>query len=444
MSVWQYLALGYLLVILVGSLLLVLPFASREGGTSYLDALFTSTSATCVTGLIVFDTAVHWTVFGQVVILLLIQMGGLGFSTFVTVLFMMLRRGALGVYEKRTIMQTFGGNRLAGAGKLILRVVVGTFAMEAAGACLLMIRFVPQFGGKGVYFAVFHAVSAFCNAGFDLFGSAGAEFVSLSAYATDPLVSLVVPALIILGGLGFCVWGDIIDCRFRVKKFQFYTKFVLLVNSLLIAISTALFLVFERNNANYADYHFGQKLLCSFFNATTTRTAGFAATDFATFSESGYLLSVVLMFIGGCSGSTAGGIKISTFAVIVTGMWTVLRGKRDINIGKRRIDGGLLGQALAIFIAYLMIILMATTVICAIEPSGIGSFKNVLFETTSALGTVGLSLGITPSLTAASKIIVIVLMYMGRAGVLTLSLAIGRKRSEAEVRRPVAETLYIG
>ncbi|MDE5897134.1 MAG: Trk family potassium uptake protein, partial [Clostridia bacterium] len=177
MSVWQYLALGYLLVILLGSVLLVLPFAARDGGTSYLDALFTATSATCVTGLVVYDTSVHWSTFGQIVILMLIQTGGLGFSTFVTVLFMMIRRGSLGVYEKRTIMQTFGGNRLAGAGKLILRVVVGTFVMEAAGACLLMIRFVPQFGGLGVYYAVFHAVSAFCNAGFDLMGKAGAEFV---------------------------------------------------------------------------------------------------------------------------------------------------------------------------------------------------------------------------------------------------------------------------
>ena len=444
MSVWQYLALGYLLVILLGSVLLVLPAASKGGGTSYLDALFTATSATCVTGLAVYDTGVHWSGFGQAVILLLIQTGGLGFSTFVTVMFMMVRRGSLGVYEKRTIMQTFGGNRMSGAGKLILRVVVGTFAMEFVGACLLMIRFVPQFGGIGVYYSVFHAVSAFCNAGFDLFGREGAEFVSLSAYATDPLVSIVIPVLIILGGLGFCVWGDLIDCRLRPKKMQFYTKFILLFNSLLLVISTALFLLFERSNPAYADYNFGQKLLCSFFNATTTRTAGFFTTDFSALSESGYLLAVILMFIGGSSGSTAGGIKISTFAVIVTGMWTVLRGRRDINIGKRRIDGSLLGQALAIFTAYLSIILLATMVICAIEPAGSDTFQSVLFETASALGTVGLSLGITPNLHAVSKVVVILLMYMGRAGVLTLSLAIARKRSEPEVRRPVVETFYIG
>ena len=419
MSVWQYLALGYLLVILVGSLLLVLPFASREGGTSYLDALFTSTSATCVTGLIVFDTAVHWTVFGQVVILLLIQTGGLGFSTFVTVLFMMLRRGALGVYEKRTIMQTFGGNRLAGAGKLILRVVVGAVAMEAAGAFLLMIRFVPQFGGKGVYFAVFHAVSAFCNAGFDLFGSAGAEFVSLSAYATDPLVSLVVPALIILGGLGFCVWGDIIDCRFRVKKFQFYTKFVLLVNSLLIAISTALFLVFERNNANYADYHFGQKLLCSFFNATTTRTAGFAATDFATFSESGYLLSVVLMFIGGSPAGTAGGVKTVTIVMLIASMLANIKGKKDVTVMNRKIADETIRRCVAIVTFSFSVLVVLTIALLAVQRSG---FLDTLYEMTSAIATVGLSRGLTGALYPAGKLIVALTMYLGRIGPITLAL----------------------
>lgn len=446
MSVWQYLALGYLLVILLGSVLLVLPVSAREGVTSYLDALFTATSATCVTGLVVYGTNVHWSAFGQVVILLLIQTGGLGFSTFVTVLFMMIRRGPLGVYEKRTIMQTFGGNRLSGAGKLILRVVVGTFVMEAAGACLLMIRFVPDFGPIGVYYAVFHAVSAFCNAGFDLMGTAEAPFVSLTGYATDPLVCIVVPLLVILGGLGFCVWGDMLDAKFRVRKMQFYTKFILLVNSALIVISTLLFLLFERNNPAYAGYNFGQKLLCSFFNATTPRTAGFATTDYnyGAISDSGYLLTVVLMFIGGCSGSTAGGIKISTFAVIVTGMWAVLRGRRDINIGKRRIDGNLLGQALAIFTAYLSIILVATMVVCAVEPSETGSFRNVLFEAASALGTVGLSTGITPRLSWFSKLVFILLMYMGRAGVLTLSLAIGRKKDEQGIRKPVVEHLYIG
>ncbi|MDE5547866.1 MAG: Trk family potassium uptake protein, partial [Clostridia bacterium] len=206
MSVWRYLALGYLLIILIGSILLVLPFSTKSGSTTYLDALFTATSATCVTGLIVVDTAVHWSGFGQAVILLLIQTGGLGFATFVTVVFLMIRRGTLGVYQKRTIMQTFGGKNSSGAGTLILRVVVGTFIIEAVGAFALAFRFVPDFGwGKGIYIAIFHAVSAFCNAGFDVLGVVGEEYVSLTAYATDPLVSIVIPLLIFVGGLGFCV-----------------------------------------------------------------------------------------------------------------------------------------------------------------------------------------------------------------------------------------------
>lgn len=443
MSVWQYLALGYLLVILIGSILLVLPFSTKDGSTSYLDALFTATSATCVTGLVVVDTAVHWSGFGQAVILLLIQTGGLGFATFVTVVFLMIGRGNLGVYQKRTVKQTFGGKNGSGSGTLILRVVVGTFAIEAVGAIVLACRFVPDFGwGKGIYFAVFHAVSAFCNAGFDVLGSAGSEFVSLTAYATDPLVSIVVPLLIFTGGLGFCVWGDVWDSRFRWNKMQFYTKFVLSISAVIVVLSTALFLLFERNNPAFTDYNFGQRLLCSFFMANTPRTAGFSTAGMSTLSDSGYLLMLILMFIGGCSGSTAGGIKVSTFAVVVAGMWAVLRGRRDIDIGKRRIDNSLFGQALAIFTAYLAIILTSTLVICAVEPTG--SFQAVLFETVSALGTVGLSMGITPTLHTASKIIIILLMYMGRAGVLTLALAIGKKRSEAQIRRPVVDSLYIG
>lgn len=443
MSVWQYLALGYLLVILIGSILLTLPFAAKDGSTTYLDALFTATSATCVTGLIVVDTAVHWSGFGQAVILLLIQTGGLGFATFVTVVFLMIRRGSLGVYQKRTVMQTFGGKDGSGAGTLILRVVIGTFIIEAIGAFVLAFRFVSDFGwGKGVYFAVFHAVSAFCNAGFDVLGTVGSEFVSLTAYATDPLISIVIPLLIFMGGLGFCVWGDLLDSRFRWRRMQFYTKFVLAISVTLVVLSTFLFLLFERNNPAYAEYNFGQKLLCSFFLANTPRTAGFSTAGMTTLSDSGYLLMLILMFIGGCSGSTAGGIKVSTFAVVVAGMWAVLRGRRDIDMGKRRISNALFGQALAIFTAYLAIILCSTLVICAVEPTG--GFQAVLFETISALGTVGLSMGITPSLHIASKLIIILLMYMGRAGVLTLALAIGKKRSEAQIRRPVADTLYIG
>lgn len=442
MSVWKYLALGYLVAIVVGSILLVMPFAAREGHTSYLDALFTAASATCVTGLIPFDTATHWNLFGQIVILCLIQLGGLGFTTLVTILFMMIKRGNLGLYERHAMAQSLGGTRLKGMGTLIKRIVIGTFVMELAGACLLSIRFIADFGpARGIFYSVFHAVSAFCNAGFDLMGRAYGEFASLSHYATDPLVVLVVAALIIVGGLGFCVWGDMFDCKLRLNKCQFYTKFILVVNSAILAVSIVLFLLFERNNPMCGS-HFGEQLLYAIFNATTARTAGFSTCAPEALSESGYLLMVVLMFIGGSSGSTAGGVKVSTFAVMVMGMWSNLRGRRDITLGKNRLDHALVGQALAIFVAYLTLVLLSTMFILCFETHT--TFEAVLFETVSAIGTVGLSCSLTPTLGIASKIILILLMYMGRVGILTLSLALRVKRSEPAVRKPLVDAMYIG
>lgn len=438
-SVWQFLSLGYLIVILLGSVLLVLPFATKDGtSTNYLDALFTSASATCVTGLTPFDTGVHWSLFGQLVILFLIQTGGLGFMTFVSVVFLMLRR-KMGLYERKAFMSAAGsGNKLSGVSRLIKRVFIGTAIFEFLGACLLCYPFCRDFGGIGVYYALWHSVSAFCNAGFDLVGVGGA---SLSAYATDPLVCLTICALIILGGLGFLVWGDFLDSKANPKKLQLNTKIVLLMTGVLLVVSTLLFLGFEWNNPSYAGYNFGQKLLCSIFNAVSPRTAGFFTTDPATLSESGYLLTIMLMFIGGSSGSTAGGIKVGTFAVIIMGMISVFRGRKDINIGKKRIEHSLLSQALAIFTACLMIVMIAVLVICATEPDL--SFKEVLFECISALGTVGLTLGITPKLGIVSKLVIIILMYLGRVGILTFALALGEKRTAAAIRKPV-DTLMIG
>lgn len=441
LSVWQLLALGYLIVIILGSVLLILPCATANGEkTSYLDALFTATSATCVTGLVPTqsDVGTHWSLFGQIIILLLIQTGGLGFMTFVSTVFLIFKR--LGLYERKALMTaTGGGKKLYGVSTMIKRIFIGTAIFELAGACLLSIRFCQDFGAaRGVYFAIWHSISAFCNAGFDLMGSVGGA--SLSAYATDPLVSLTICSLIILGGVGFCVWGDVIECRFNWKKFQLNTKIVIFVTILLSTASTWLFLLFEWNNELYADYNFGQKLLCSFFNAITPRTAGFFTTPPEKLSDSGYLLTLILMFIGGSSGSTAGGIKVGTFAVIIMGMIGVFRGRRDINIGKKRIEYSLLSQALAIFAACLMLIMSATLVVCAVDGVHV---KDALFECVSALGTVGLSLNLTSTLGVTSKIVLIILMYAGRAGILTLALALGEKRTASGVRYPV-DTLLIG
>lgn len=450
LTVWQFLALGFLIVILAGSLLLMLPFASsgRDGNsTTYINALFTATSATCVTGLIPYDSNTHWTIFGQVVIICLIQTGGLGFMTFVSVLLDAIRKN-LGLYERKALMLSAGEEQLSGIRRLVRRIFIGTAIFEGTGAVLLSIRFIPDFGvGKGIYYSIWHSISAFCNAGFDLMGGTNGQgpFTSLTYYATDPVVSLTIAFLIIIGGLGFCVWSDIVDCRGNAKKFRLYTKVVLLVTALMLVISTALFMIFERNNPTYDElgFSFWDRLLVSFFNATTPRTAGFNTVDMTSFSDSGYLLTVMLMFIGGSSASTAGGIKTNTLAVILMGMVAVFRGKRDIEIGKKRIDSSLVGQALAIFAAFLILVMTATLIICAIEPDPVAPFKSVLFEVVSAIGTVGLSLSLTPILSTASKCILILLMYAGRVGILTLALALGESRKPPETKKPL-DSLLIG
>lgn len=440
LSVWQILALAYLAGTILGSIFLILPAATKEGEqTSYIGALFTAASAVCITGLSPYDVATHWSLFGQLVILFLVQASGLGFMTLVSAAFLIFKHG-MGFNSRNAFMLDSRG-KYAGVKTLLLRIVVGTAIIETLGALVLMIRFIPQFGvGDGIYYSVWHSVSAFCNAGFDLMGSKYGEFVSLTNYATDPLVSLTLIALIILGGLGFAVWSDVIDCKCNFKKFQFNTKVVLIVNAILIVTGTALFLLFERDT--YADYNFGQKLLASFFGAVTPRTAGFASTDMTKLSQSGYLLTVLLMFIGGGSGSTAGGIRVGTFAVIIMGMFAAFRGKRDIDIGKKRIEYSLLSQALAIFTACLMMVILSTLIICTIEPESM-MFKAILFECVSALSNTGLSMNLTPTLSVGSQIIVIVLMYAGRVGILTLGLALGKKRSTAEIRKPI-DTLLIG
>lgn len=446
MSVWRYLSLGYFLTILIGAILLILPISSSSGEmTNFLDALFTATSATCVTGLIVYETGVHWSVFGQVVILLLIQLGGLGFMAFVSIVILLIRRG-LSLYERTAIKESFGSEEFGGVKRVIKWIFLGTFLFELLGALLLMIRFIPDFGvGKGIWYSVWHAVSAFCNAGFDILG---AEFqsevsVSLVPYAKDPLVSLVIPFLIIMGGLGYCVWGDVIKSKGNVKKMHFYTKVALSVTLILLVSSTGLLFLFERDNPTWATYTWGEKLLCSFFQATTTRTAGFFTTDPSTLSDSGFLLSIILMFIGGASGSTAGGIKVTTFAVLVMGMLSTARGLKDTELGSRRLDPSLLSRALAIVSSVLTLIIVSVLVLCAIEPDGPDTFRMFLFEVVSAMGTVGLSMGITSGLGIASKIILIVLMYIGRVGVLTFAMALGAKRESKGIQKPVS-SLFIG
>lgn len=440
LTVWRLLALIYFAGMVFGSILLILPFATQDGqNTTYINALFTAASAVCITGLSPYDIATHWTLFGQIVILVLVQLSGLGFMTLVSAAFLIFKHG-MGLSSRNAFMLDSRG-KYSGIGTLLKRIVIGTLLCELVGTLLLMIVFIPDFGaGKGIYYSIWHSVMAFCNAGFDLMGTAeNGGFVSLTAYVNNPLVIFTVSALVILGGLGFAVWGDIIDCRFRYKKFQLNTKVVLIMTAILIVIGTALFLLFERDTQS--GMNFGQRLLASFFEAVTPRSAGFATTDCSELSNSGFLLTILLMAIGGGSGSTAGGIRIGTFAVLLVGMTAACTGRRDINIGKRRIEYSLLSQALAILASFLTGIILSTLLIGTIQPEA--PFKVVFFECVSALSNTGLTMDFTPQLNVASSLIILFLMYTGRVGILTLTLALGEKKTTAAIRNPV-DTLLIG
>ena len=432
----RLIALGFFVVILVGALLLTLPFASKDGSSNFLDALFTSTSATCVTGLVVRDTFTGWTTFGQIVILLLIQLGGLGFMTVITLISFAIGK-RVGLYDRKVLMQSAGNFSLSGIGDLIRRIVPFAFVFEFAGAVLLAIRFVPDFGwGKGIYFSVFHSISAFCNAGFDLMGGR-APFSSLTAYVDDPLVILTICALIIVGGLGFLVWHDLARNKFHWKRYQLHTKIVLTTTAVLILGGWLLFFVFERN-ASMAGMSGSERLLAALFQSVTPRTAGFNTVDMAALSESGNLLTDIFMLIGGSPGSTAGGIKTTTVAVLVLSAISSACGRTRVNAFRYNIDRDTIRQACSILTIYLTMALVAILAICAVEPV---TLKQAVFEVCSAIGTVGLSMGITPTLGIASRVIIILLMYAGRIGGLTFVLLFSERRTEPPVDRPNGKIL---
>lgn len=415
----QLLILGYLAVILTGSFLLCLPAASRDGEwTSYIDALFTATSATCVTGLVTVDTFLKWTGFGQVVILIMIQIGGLGFMTLITTTMMFLGR-KIGLYERKILMQSAGTMRLSGIVHLVRRISIGTAIFEGVGACLLATRLCPKLGfWQGLYSSVFHSVSAFCNAGYDLMGRYGA-FGSLAQFSGDWIVNLTIMGLVFMGGIGFIVWSDVLDSGFNPKKFSLHTKIALYGSIALIFTGALLFWLFERNNL-LVGKDAGESLLVCLFMSVTPRTAGFATVNYAAATDSSLLLTMLLMLIGGCPGGTAGGLKVTTLVVIILGVVSSARSDGDIVIGKRRLEKNLVNQALGLLAVYLAAIFAATLVMCAIEPFDL---TDIGVEVFSAINTVGLSTGITPDLSLASKIILMLLMLMGRVGALSFTLA---------------------
>ena len=435
-SAAQIILLGFLSVIAAGTLLLCLPFSSASGKfTAFTDAFFTATSATCVTGLSVNVTAEYWSVFGQIIILLLIQIGGLGFMTFITLIIFFIR-GRIRLFNRKVLMQSASIPNFGCVFKLFRRILIGTLVVEGVGAAVLSAAFVPEFGGaQGIYLAVFHSVSAFCNAGFDILGGS-----SLVPYRGDPLVILTVSLLIIIGGLGFIVWSNVLDGKFRWKKFNLHTKIVLIATAVLIVVPTLLFLVFEWNYT-LKDLPFGEKLLAAFFQAVSPRTAGFYTINQAEMSDSAYVLTMILMFIGGNSGSTAGGIKTTTLVIILFSVLAEVQKSDCIIIGKRKLPAGDAKTASAILSLYTMMIAFSTMIICAVEPSA--TLKDVLYEIVSAICTVGLSLGITAELSVISKLIITLLMFIGRVGSISVALALGERKHTPPVDLPT-ENIMIG
>lgn len=433
----KVITIGFALLILIGAFLLMLPIASKSGDwTPFTNALFTSTSATCVTGLIVYDTFSHWSVFGQFTILTLIQIGGLGFMTIITMFSFLLKR-RIGLRERRLLMESSGSTELKGVLRMVKKILYGTFITEAAGALLLSIRFIPKMGVlKGVYNAVFHSVSAFCNAGFDLMGRFE-PYSSLTHFSGDVVVNLTICALIIVGGVGFIVWNDIFTLRAKVRKYSLHSKIVLVTTAALLLSGTLLFYLFEHGGvlAEMPEY---KKWLVSFFQAVTPRTAGFNTTDLSRMSHSSVVMFCVLMFIGGSPGSTAGGVKTTTFAVLVLSAVTSARLSSSITVFKKRLEEKTARQACAVVVVYMFALVAAIMIMCVAEPF---SLKYIVFEAVSAMGTVGVTMGITPSLTILSKYIIIFLMYAGRIGGLTLMLTLAEKRKQVAVKRPVEQIL---
>lgn len=435
----QVIAFGFLVIIFAGAALLSLPVSSKSHEwTPFFNSLFTATSATCVTGLVLYDTYSHWSIFGQIVILMMIQIGGIGFMSLITLVSIFMGR-RVSLHERKLIMQSAGNTKLSGMIQLVKRLILGTVFFESAGAVLLAFRFCPDMGfGTGIYNAVFHSVSAFCNAGFDLMGRFE-QGSSLMHYQNDVLVNLTICGLILIGGLGFMVWGNIISTGLNCRKYALHTKIVLSATVFLLVVPVILFFVFEQNKS-FAGMTLQNKWLHALFQAVTPRTAGFNTVELSSLSESGTLLTIVLMLIGGSPGSTAGGIKTTTVVVMLLTTIASARHNSHVEIFKRRLSENTLRQASAICSVYLTAVIASALFICAIEPY---SMKQVLFEVSSAIGTVGLTTGITSSLTAVSKAILIVLMYAGRVGGLSLMLVLAENRRQVAVMRP-KEDILIG
>lgn len=432
----QLSAITFFIIILVGAILLSLPISSRNGEfTPFINALFTSTSAVCVTGLVVYDTYSHFSVFGQTIILFLIQIGGLGFMIIATMFLLMLRK-KIGVKERDFLRESVSSIHIGGVVRLAKHILVGTFLLEGIGGIILSIKFSLEMGTKaGIYNGIFHSISAFNNAGFDLMGRYE-EYSSLTRYSSDAIVNITIMSLIVIGGIGFLVWDDIYENKFRFKKYQLHSKVVLSTTFLLIIFSTIAFYVIENNNL-LANMSIKDSVLASLFQAITPRTAGFNTIDTGSLLESSKLLTMMLMIIGGSSGSTAGGIKTTTFVVTILAVISLVRHSDDLNIFGRRLENSILKRAYSIITIYVLGAFLAILFISFIQPEL--ALSDVTFEVFSAIGTVGMSTGITRQLVGASRLIIIILMFCGRIGSLAVLMAVAENKNSVVVKNPIGK-----
>lgn len=419
---------------------MMLPIASKERVfTPILDSLFTAASATCVTGLVLFDTFTHWSLFGQLVILILIQIGGLGFVT-LAIMIVTFTGKKIGFSQRVMLQESISAPKVGGIVRLTRFVISGALLFESLGMLVLALRLCPRFGLlKGLYLALFTSVSAFCNAGFDLMGILEPNS-SLTTFNNDPIVLLTVATLIILGGLGFFVWDDLKTNKLKWKKYKLHTKIVIATSLFLIFTGSIMIFTIEYNEAAFKNMNIFEKALNSFFQSVTPRTAGFNSINVSLLHESTLLLTILLMLIGGSSGSTAGGVKTTTFAMLVLNGVTVAKRRSELKIFRRRLDDSILRSAVTIVSIYLILFIFS-----AMSLSIIDGFTMIesLFESASAIGTVGLSTGITPELSISSKLILIFLMYFGRVGCLTIIYAINSNTGTELSKQPL-EKITVG
>ena len=435
MASFRIIVTGFVVLILAGACLLMLPFSSADGNvTPFSDALFTSVSASCVTGLVVKDTATHWSLFGQFVILILIQIGGMGVITIgLTILKATGRK--ISLRQKFMMQNTVSAPSLGGIMHLTGFIIKTSLVIEAAGAVLLAFYFCGEFGFfKGIWYSVFHSVSAFCNAGFDLMGVKGG-FSSLTSLSDITLVNVVIMLLIIIGGIGFLTWNDIKTYGIKIRKYSLQSRIILFVSACLIIVPAVIFFFGE-----FSGLALKQRLLGSLFQSVTTRTAGFNTVDLTSMTEPGKLIMIVLMLVGGSPGSTAGGMKTTTLAVLVLAAAAVFGRRRDVTGMKRRISDSVVRNAGAVLFVYLFLFSVAALAISRIEHLPL---LDCMFETGSAIGTVGLTLGITTSLSLLSRIILMFLMFFGRVGALTLIYAAVPSEDEDGAKLPL-ENINVG